>query len=209
MTAMSRIDLQVPFIERDEAKRLGARWDIERKTWYVPQDLNPAPFEKWLPLPLTPNLRAPRFFLSTAVRNCWRCAAPSPVVAIILPAESEEFYVAENPSDDYWQDAAGPVLLSYLEHINDLSAAQLAYRAPHYRLDHSHTTGHSYWMNHCKYCAAKLGDHDTIRAFGSAFSPGTKEQAARINLDEIHVPIVAVCGGLTYSEWLKDAIRLL
>lgn len=33
---MPRIDLTVPFAEKDEAKRLGARWDGERKLWYVP-----------------------------------------------------------------------------------------------------------------------------------------------------------------------------
>lgn len=28
---VSRIDLNVPFAEKDEAKRLGARWDANRK----------------------------------------------------------------------------------------------------------------------------------------------------------------------------------
>lgn len=29
-----RTDLRVPFAEKDEAKRLGARWDAARKVWY-------------------------------------------------------------------------------------------------------------------------------------------------------------------------------
>lgn len=32
--SMLRIDLKVPFAEKDEAKQLGARWDGERKVWY-------------------------------------------------------------------------------------------------------------------------------------------------------------------------------
>ena len=36
---MSRIDLQVPFCEKDEARRLGARWDPAQKVWYVPANL--------------------------------------------------------------------------------------------------------------------------------------------------------------------------
>jgi hypothetical protein len=29
--------LKVPFAEKDEAKALGARWNGERKSWYVPE----------------------------------------------------------------------------------------------------------------------------------------------------------------------------
>lgn len=46
---MSRVDLRVPFAEKDEAKRLGARWDAVRKVWFVPDGLAVAPFARWLP----------------------------------------------------------------------------------------------------------------------------------------------------------------
>ena len=39
--------LNVPFAEKDEAKRLGASWDAARKKWYVPQGVDPAPFSRW------------------------------------------------------------------------------------------------------------------------------------------------------------------
>lgn len=43
-----RIDLRCPYSDKDEAKALGARWDVARKTWYVidPDDLEP--FSKWI-----------------------------------------------------------------------------------------------------------------------------------------------------------------
>lgn len=43
-----RVDLQVPFDERESAKFLGAMWDVARKTWYVidPDDLKK--FAKWM-----------------------------------------------------------------------------------------------------------------------------------------------------------------
>lgn len=40
--------LKVPYAEKDQAKALGARWNNERKTWYVPDDQPTAPFEQWL-----------------------------------------------------------------------------------------------------------------------------------------------------------------
>ena len=43
-----RIYLNVPYNEKDEAKELGAKWDKDKKQWYIPQ-VDSAPFAKWLP----------------------------------------------------------------------------------------------------------------------------------------------------------------
>jgi hypothetical protein len=40
--------LKVPYAQKDQAKALGARWNNERKTWYVPDGQPSAPFEQWL-----------------------------------------------------------------------------------------------------------------------------------------------------------------
>ena len=49
--------LNVPYAEKDEARRLGARWDGERKTWYVPAGVMLTTFERWLP---KFDMKAPR-----------------------------------------------------------------------------------------------------------------------------------------------------
>lgn len=41
--------LKVPFAEKDEAKALGARWNGERKSWYVPDGKATEAFARWLP----------------------------------------------------------------------------------------------------------------------------------------------------------------
>lgn len=46
-----RMDLKVPFAEKDAAKKLGARWDAARKIWYVLAQGDVAPFAKWTPTP--------------------------------------------------------------------------------------------------------------------------------------------------------------
>lgn len=43
------IYLNCPFPEKDRAKALGARWDINTKKWYVPEGTSLEPFQKWLP----------------------------------------------------------------------------------------------------------------------------------------------------------------
>ncbi|HRM14747.1 MAG TPA: DUF5710 domain-containing protein [Acinetobacter parvus] len=41
--------LTVSFTEKDELKKLGAKWDSKEKSWYVPAGQDTAPFEKWIP----------------------------------------------------------------------------------------------------------------------------------------------------------------
>lgn len=39
--------INVPFKQKDEAKALGAKWDRQEQSWYVPTGVDPAPFAKW------------------------------------------------------------------------------------------------------------------------------------------------------------------
>lgn len=44
-----RINLDVPYREKDEAKKLGAKWDPKIKKWYVPSNIRIDKFKKWIP----------------------------------------------------------------------------------------------------------------------------------------------------------------
>lgn len=44
-----RVDLSVPFVEKEDAKALGARWDVQRKLWYAPPGINLEHLKRWLP----------------------------------------------------------------------------------------------------------------------------------------------------------------
>jgi hypothetical protein len=46
---MSKIYLIVPYVERQSAKSLGARWDEYRSQWYVPLGKDYRKFARWLP----------------------------------------------------------------------------------------------------------------------------------------------------------------
>lgn len=43
------LNLNVAYAQKDEAKSLGAKWNNEKRTWYVPDGVNPALFTQWLP----------------------------------------------------------------------------------------------------------------------------------------------------------------
>lgn len=46
-----RLNLKVPFAEKDHAKKLGARWDAGRKVWYVEGREDVTAFSRWSPTP--------------------------------------------------------------------------------------------------------------------------------------------------------------
>lgn len=71
---MPPIDLNVPFHEKDDAKRLGARWDTVRKTWFLSNGTDVAPFTKWLPQQPDINYRSSSYFLAQSTRICWHCS---------------------------------------------------------------------------------------------------------------------------------------
>lgn len=44
-----RINLTTPFAEKDQVKALGARWDSQKKVWYIKDVEDLTPFERWIP----------------------------------------------------------------------------------------------------------------------------------------------------------------
>jgi hypothetical protein len=194
---MARLDLRVPFAEKDVARRLGARWDPQQKVWYVPDGVDPTPLRKWVPLPIQPNIRSATYFIATTDRQCWRCFGQTQVWGIMLPAGHEVFQVDDDPADDHWEVMDELTLLSYIGDLPDRVSAHLHDLAPQYRIDYSQTTQSFYWMNHCEHCAAKLGDFDTNNEFGLGFDPASAAQAATIRLCEMFETFAASCGVYT------------
>jgi hypothetical protein len=109
-----RINLAVPFSEKDEAKRLGARWDFDGRTWYIenPEDL--APFMRWLnqpevnakprnkkarPLAQRRIVKGERVTGSKYVPSCGRCVVPPWEIcdcSALLNSPSNRTVVTEN-----------------------------------------------------------------------------------------------------------------
>lgn len=43
-----RINLQCPYQDKDYVKNLGAKWDSDKKVWYIRNPISLEPFSKWL-----------------------------------------------------------------------------------------------------------------------------------------------------------------
>ena len=79
---MARIDLKVPFAEKDETKSLGAKCDPSVKTWYTPEGVDIGTLARWLlvtehaDLEQSPEfcVRAPFYYVIESVSDCWGCS---------------------------------------------------------------------------------------------------------------------------------------
>ncbi|WP_253279491.1 DUF5710 domain-containing protein [Pseudomonas brassicacearum] len=106
---MARIDLKVPFSEKDEAKSLGARWDPSLKTWYIPEGVDISPLAQWLPVTEYADLehgpefsvRAPYYYVIESVSDCWGCSNLTRVFSFKLPEQHEEFDYYEGEDEDF------------------------------------------------------------------------------------------------------------
>lgn len=66
-----RVNLKVPYEQKDAAKRLGARWDSTRQTWYVENKDDLSPFLRWMPSHLL-KAHQPKEKIAPPEKKVWR-----------------------------------------------------------------------------------------------------------------------------------------
>lgn len=53
-----RVNLKVPFGDKEQVKQMGAIWDPARKVWFVPDGTDASKFLQWMPgMKLTKKIR--------------------------------------------------------------------------------------------------------------------------------------------------------
>ncbi len=199
---MASIDLEVPYHDRELAKAAGARWDARRKVWYVVDRDDLSPIAKWLPQPSRINHRADTYILLGSLRVCWRCRRETRVYGFAMPRGYERLEescpVLEFSNDaDYeaWLDGPDALqwvaqevaaVLSYVTQISQAALSRMHSLTMRYHKDSSGVTGTRYFMNHCEYCDAKLGDFETIEEFDAPLRPTGAESVSRLVLTPVN-----------------------
>ena len=75
--------LDVPYQEKDEAKRLGARWNTEIKKWYVEKKEDYYKFAKWV-LPYGDIVVCDSLYIIEGKRKCFKCKTDTRVVCFAI-----------------------------------------------------------------------------------------------------------------------------
>lgn len=182
---MARVNLRVPFSEKDKAKALGACWDAQARVWYVPDHCDLEPFGLWLPVAPGaggPDIRANHFYIAESERECWKCRKRAPVYAFVLPRGHEVAWVSDDsPLDGRWVPIDIEATLNDVDRLCEDAASAMSSTTLCYRPSRRHD---GIWENHCMHCDALFGTfYDHCEPEG-AFCPVTAEAAARITLRE-------------------------
>ncbi len=192
----SVVELVVPFAEKDEVKRLGAKWNSDRKVWFVPTGQATSTFTRWLPKPSKAPASKPvqmihaPVWLLTSTERCYRCGQDTPVFA--LSAQVLVDFERDDDGEIYYQQITtrqhGHISLYNLEMLDVHVASLLKQLAPNFRRDYSKSQSKRAYMNHWQHCAAKLGDYFMHCEPGGAFCPSISN--AREVLDQMKTTLV-------------------
>lgn len=152
---MGRKYLYVPFEERDEAMRHGARWDPDAKCCFIDSELDAeldtASLRRWLgqrPAAADPPYSIvceQAYIVSTRIR-CWKCAASIRVACLYcesgrIDGEPYEHFTVSNIT------AVDDALRRQLEPFSEL------------RFAYSRDGGGRFLVNHCPRCRAQQADY--------------------------------------------------
>lgn len=174
------MDLKVPFSDKDEAKRLGARWNPQRRVWYVPPGVDPRPFARWRSGQATDQpyrIMSREAYLVTAAEQCWRCKQGFQAVAFLM---SPGFILDESTEGGGRERIADWAFIEYITRLSPEATRFAQGVQPAYRQGYSRTTESRYWANHCPSCSALQGDFHLYSEPDGAFWLAEPEDAARM-----------------------------
>jgi len=174
--------LDVPFLDKEEAKILGAEWDQSRRKWYVQERDEYHNFSRWIP-----NLNQSEmaivlsggFFIAVGQQECAYCGKTADVISFGLD-NYYEFYNKENdydtgyPEPVYWDDAIhfadsiGPLPIEAFKFISNINR----------NFKYSRLGFFDYKSNHCNQC----GKHQNINGINSPFIIDSVQKASNLKL---------------------------
>lgn len=201
------VDLNVPYSDKDDAKRLGARWNPERRCWYVPDGLDPKPFARWWITRqdvLSLNLRAPEAYLVRGSKLCWKCSAPIAVIGFLM-APGFQMLESWDDGEATWSEQDDWRFAHYIGELAQPAARFAVATSPDYRLAFSKTTNSRYWANHCPACRRLQGDFNLFCEPDGPFMPTTRQEASTLRATRLVEPFEA-CGEPSFDVDFASSI---
>ncbi len=176
------LKINVPFSEKDKAKSIGARWNSQQKTWYIPNNIKCFKlFHKWMPI-IDFNVIIRNYtYICFNSRKCWKCGSKTPVIAI----SGKIFDVKDTDTD--WESFKQFEFFYNIEYIPEELSNIISKHFPFLKIGYSQTLGSSYWLNHCIKCNAIQGDYYNLEEFNAPFLPTEEIEAIKITLIRVNL----------------------
>ncbi len=203
---MRRRDLDVPFKDREAARRHGARWDRERHCWFVPEGVDCSPLLGWSRAGEFINARAHSYYLLETLHPCSQCGRESRVHGIVLPTGHEIRMHGEDPDSDEWERADEPSLISFVTNLASAVSLRIQQDSLLYRPRHSFADTTCYHYNHCEYCGSVFDEYALFGMPGYGFDVLSEMQAARILVSAVRAGFAGAAEHFSYGVAFLDAM---
>lgn len=176
--------LNVPYAEKEEAKKLGARWNAELKKWYVQNREDYPKFKKWILKDKSEAvILCDYVYIIEGIHNCFKCGNETRVIGFGL----ENYYEFGDYEDikDGFEYYGGEIHIA--SHINPMPNNILKYikEKYNYKIRYSKTIESSYYANCCQNCDVLQGDFFLFSEVDSPFWIEDEQAAKKLKLYKI------------------------
>ena len=163
------LKINVPYSDKDIAKSKGAFWDVEQKTWFVPDHKDINDFQQWINKSKVSVIIKSPVSIALNSSDCYKCANKTAVISL---ASNNFYYLnTDENEDEKWFRADGLSFFSMPVFIENELVGKINKLFPNYKIAYSKTAESSYWANHCEHCGALQGDFFLHSEPGGAFFP--------------------------------------
>ena len=167
------IKINVPFNQKDEAKKLGAIWIPDVKTWVIPDNIeNINPFKACLPLQGGSIIKYP-YLVAKSDRICYQCKKETPLIAF---GSKNYFTTAFNFPEIIWGKYDVPVFFRDIRSVDNDLVPVLEKHFPFFQNTYSKKLKKNVWVNTCIHCQTIQPDDYNFRVpFSSHNGSGMKD----------------------------------
>lgn len=167
--------LDVPYSKKDLVKVLGAKWNRDRKQWYVENKFEYYKFLDWIPyLYRDEDIICDWVYLIETKRKCFKCKKETNVISL---ACQNYFSIIrdENGNLLYYEYHDSNIAFVTIEgELDNIQLEVFLKRNFRFYYSYSNKRRESYYANHCMHCGTIQGDnylHEEVEApfflFGS------------------------------------------
>lgn len=188
-----KIYLNVPFAEKDMAKKLGAKWDAALKKWYYEGEVaNYVKFARWILDGRDQATIAHEYiYVVEGTRKCFRCGKKTTVIGLGI-GEHTVLYEDENGTVlcETEEDLVGyePLHLAWAYDEDEIPPALLRWIKQNYPVQtgYSRIAGKCF-ANHCAHCGVIQGNWELFHEDSPLTAEGTDGFALRRKLKQLKI----------------------
>lgn len=183
--------LNVPYIEKDKAKKLGANWNPELKKWYVKNKEDYYKFVDWIE-PYGNMVVIDELYLVEGVQKCFKCGKETRVIGFGIDKHLSidkmyDLQINYNENIEYALEEINQNDIHIVGPITPIPEILMKYIKSkyNYKLRYSKTTNTSNISNCCEHCDVLQGDFFLFNEVDSPFFIHSPEDIKRLKIYKI------------------------